>query len=179
MFTWGDTAYESYINTLEVIERCAEYLEENLGKKGPVFGGAKIKAAPGADRLQKAAALAPVLRGFCSSEVNMIGHFTDDERVLEFIDSNDLEKLASMGTSCPDHFLRTKIRPMVLSLSPDEDLSNVDAIKGKLSSAFAGYRKMYADYYEKCKHPDSPAIRDANPVVILYPGCWHVYFCKK
>jgi len=179
LFTWGDTAYESYINTLEVIERCAEYLEENLGKKRPVFGGAKIKPLPGADRLQRAAALAPVLRGFCSSEVNMIGHFTDDERVLEFIDSNDLEKLASMGTSCPDHFLRTKIRPMVLALSPDEDLSNVDAIKEKLLSAFTDYRKMYADYYEKCKHPGSPAIRDANPVVILYPGVGMFTFAKN
>ncbi len=179
LFTWGDTAYESYINTLEVIERCAEYLEENLGKKRPVFGGAKIKPLPGVDRLQRAAALAPVLRGFCSSEVNMIGHFTDDERVLEFIDSNDLEKLASMGTSCPDHFLRTKIRPMVLALSPDEDLSNVDAIKEKLSSAFTDYRKMYATYYEECKHPDSPAIRDANPVVILYPGVGMFTFAKN
>ncbi len=179
LFTWGDTAYESYINTLEVIERCAEYLEENLGKKRPVFGGAKIKSIPGADRLQKAAALAPVLRGFCSSEVNMIGHFTDDERVLEFINSNDLERLASMGTSCPDHFLRTKIRPMVLSLSPDEDLSNADAVKEKLLSAFTDYRKMYAQYYDKCKHPDSPAMRDANPVVILYPGVGMFTFAKN
>ena len=179
LFTWGDTAYESYINTLEVIERCAKYLEENLGKKRPVFGGAKIKPLPGADRLQRAAALAPVLRGFCSSEVNMIGHFTDDERVLEFIDSNDLEKLASMGTSCPDHFLRTKIRPMVLALSPDEDLSNVDAIKEKLLSAFTDYRKMYATYYEECKHPGSPAMRDANPVVILYPGVGMFTFAKN
>jgi len=179
LFTWGDTAYESYINTLEVIERCAEYLEENLGKKRPVFGGAKIKPLPGADRLQRAAALAPVLRGFCSSEVNMIGHFTDDERVLEFIDSNDLEKLASMGTSCPDHFLRTKIRPMVLSLSPDEELTSVNTINEKLSFAFTDYRKMYADYYEKCKHPGSPAIRDANPVVILYPGVGMFTFAKN
>ena len=179
LFTWGDTAYESYINTLEVIERCAEYLEENLGKKRPVFGGAKIKSIPGADRLQKAAALAPVLRGFCSSEVNMIGHFTDDERVLEFINSNGLERLASMGTSCPDHFLRTKIRPMVLSLSPDEDLSNADAVKEKLLSAFTDYRKMYAQYYDKCKHPDSPAMRDANPVVILYPGVGMFTFAKN
>ena len=109
----------------------------------------------------------------------MIGHFTDDERVLEFIDSNDLEKLASMGTSCPDHFLRTKIRPMVLSLSPGEDLSNVGAVKEKLSSAFTDYRKMYAEYYEKCKHPDSPAMRDANPVVILYPGVGMFTFAKN
>ena len=178
LFTWGDTAYESYINTLEVIERCAVYIEENLGKKRPVFGGPKIPSLPEEQGLQRAAKLAPVLRGFCSSQTNMIGHFTDDERVLEFINSNDLDKLASMGTSCPDHFLRTKIRPMVLSLSPNEDLTNVDAIKGKLSSEFTSYRKMYADYYEKCRHPDSPPMRDANPVVILYPGVGMFTFAK-
>src|ERR1700712_2960189 len=79
LFTWGDTAYESYINTLEVIERCAEYLQENYGKKAPVFGGARLKSLPAAERLAKAAALAPVLRGFCSSKTKMIGHFTDDD----------------------------------------------------------------------------------------------------
>jgi len=179
LFTWGDTAYESYINTLEVIETCAQYIEENTGKKRPVFGGTKIQSLPEDKRLEQAAALAPVLRGFCSSETMMIGHFTDDNRVLEFINSNDLERLASMGTSCPDHFLRTKIRPMVLSLKPDENLTNVDAIKEKLSSAFTGYRKMYADYYEKCKHPNSPAMRDANPVVILYPGVGMFTFAKN
>src|SRR6187431_1913747 len=102
LFTWGDTAYESYINTLEVIERCAEYLQDNIGKKAPVFGGKKIQALPKEERLKQAGALAPVLRGFCSSQTKMIGHFTDDERVLEFINSNDLARLAPLGTSCPD-----------------------------------------------------------------------------
>src|SRR5439155_18516090 len=122
------------------------------------------------ERLNKAAALAPVLRGFCSSQRKMIGHFTDDDRVLEFINSNDLSKLAPMGTSCPDHFLRTKISPLVLNLTTDEDVTNVAAIKEKLVSQFEEYRKMYADYYNNCKHPNSPAMRDANPVVLLYPG---------
>src|SRR5271154_3806776 len=90
LFTWGDTAYESYINTLEVIEKCAEYLESNYGKKSAVFGGQKIQSLTKEDRIKKASALAPVLRGFCSSQIKMIGHFTDDERVLEFINSNDL-----------------------------------------------------------------------------------------
>src|SRR5689334_30588 len=146
LFTWGDTAFESYINTLEVIETCAEYLEENLGKRGPVFGGEKLKALPAAERLSRAAALAPVLRGFCSSKVKMIGHFTDDARVLEFINSNDLSRLAPMGTSCPDHFLRTKISPLVLGLSAADDLTNVAAIKEKLTPAFEAYREMYGDY---------------------------------
>jgi len=178
LFTWGDTAYESYVNTLEVIERCADYLNDNYGKKGPVFGGAKIQSLPKDERLKQAAALAPVLRGFCSSQTKMIGHFTDDDRALEFINSKDLDRLAPLGTSCPDHFLRTKIRPLVLPLSANEDLNNVAAIKEKLTPEFEAYRKMYADYYNTCKHPNSPAMRDANPVVILYPGVGLFTFAK-
>ncbi len=178
LFTWGDTAYESYINTLEVIERCAEYLEDNYGKRRPTFGGQKIKSLPKKERLKKAAALAPLLRGFCSSKQKMIGHFTDDERVLEYINSYDLERLAPMGTSCPDHFLRTKISPLVLNLATDEDVNDATAIKEKLQPQFEAYRKMYADYYNNCKHPDSPAIRDANPVIILYPGVGMFSFAK-
>ncbi|MDB5026153.1 MAG: fabG 6, partial [Mucilaginibacter sp.] len=178
LFTWGDTAYESYINTLEVIEKCSEYLEENFGKNGPVFGGQKLQSLPDADRKKQAVALAPVLRGFCSSQTQMIGHFTDDARVLDYINSNDLERLAPMGTSCPDHFLRTKISPLVLTLGADEDLSDVDTIKAKLAPAFEAYRKIYEDYYNTCKHPNSPAIRDANPVVILYPGVGMFTFAK-
>ncbi|WP_276369329.1 bifunctional aldolase/short-chain dehydrogenase [Chryseolinea sp. H1M3-3] len=178
LFTWGDTAYESYVNTLEVIERCSEYLVANYGKKKPVFGGNKITALPEGERRKKAASLAPVLRGFCSSHARMVGHFTDDDRVLEFINAKDLEKLGPMGTSCPDHFLRTKISPMILSLKPDEDLSDVEIIKGKLFPQFEAYRQMYKVYYESCKHPNSPAIRDSNPVVILYPGVGMFTFAK-
>jgi rhamnulose-1-phosphate aldolase/alcohol dehydrogenase len=178
LFTWGDTAYESYINTLEVIEKCSEYLEDNYGKKGPVFGGQKLQSLLPDDRKKQAVALAPILRGFCSSKTRMIGHFTDDHRVLEYINSNDLERLAPMGTSCPDHFLRTKISPLVLELGAGDDLSDVKAIKEKLTPAFEAYRKMYGDYYNTCKHPNSPAIRDANPVVILYPGVGMFTFAK-
>jgi rhamnulose-1-phosphate aldolase/alcohol dehydrogenase len=179
LFTWGNTAYESYINTLEVIEICAQYLEDNYGKKGPVFGGQKIQSVSKEERLNKAAALAPVLRGFCSSESSMIGHFTDDDRVLEFINSNDMERLAPMGTSCPDHFLRTKISPLVLNITTEEDLNNITALKEKLQPQFEAYRKMYAEYYNNCKHSDSPAMRDANPVVILYPGVGMFTFAKN
>jgi rhamnulose-1-phosphate aldolase/alcohol dehydrogenase len=178
LFTWGDTAYESYINTLEVIEQCAEYLEQSYGKKGPVFGGAKIQSLDEAGRKKQAVALAPILRGFCSSKQNMIGHFTDDKRVLEFINSNDLDRLAPLGTSCPDHFLRTKISPLVLELGKDEDLSDVKVLKTRLAPAFDAYRVMYTEYYETCKHPNSPAIRDTNPVVILYPGVGMFTFAK-
>ena len=178
LFTWGDTAYESYINTLEVVEKCAEYLEKNYGKKGPVFGGQKIESLAEEARKQKAASLAPILRGFCSSYTRMIGHFTDDARVLEFTNSNDLDKLAPLGTSCPDHFLRTKISPLVLNLTPDEDISDVKAIKEKLLPQFEAYRKMYTEYYETCKHANSPAMRDPNPIVILYPGVGMFTFSK-
>jgi len=178
LFTWGDTAYESYINTLDVVEKCAAYLEENLGKKGPVFGGGKIAALPKSQRLKQAAALAPVLRGFCSSQNRMIGHFTDDERVLQFINSNDLSRLAPLGTSCPDHFLRTKISPLVLPLEPGADLSDTSGLKALLQPGFEAYRQMYTDYYTTCKHANSPAIRDTNPVVILYPGIGMFTFAK-
>ncbi len=176
LFTWGETSYESYINTLEVIEKCAEYLESNYKN---VFGGQKIESLPENKRKLQAAKMAPVLRGFCSSYQPMIGHFTDDERVLEFVNSNDLDRLAPMGTSCPDHFLRTKISPLVLELSPDQDLSNVNAIKEQIMPAFEAYRKMYSEYYESCKHDNSPAMRDPNPVVILYPGVGMFTFAKN
>src|SRR6187402_1900699 len=178
LFTWGETAYESYLNTLEVIESCAQYLEDNYGKKREIFGGQKIQSLSKEERLAKAASLAPVLRGFCSSQTKMIGHFTDDDRVLQFINSNDLEKLAPLGTSCPDHFLRTKISPLILNLTPNESISDVKALKEKLQPLFEAYRKMYADYYNKCKHSNSPAMRDANPVVILYPGVGMFTFAK-
>jgi rhamnulose-1-phosphate aldolase/alcohol dehydrogenase len=178
LFTWGDTAYESYLNTLEVIERCAQYLEDHVGKKGPVFGGPRLKARPTSDRLTRAAELAPILRGFCSSRNRMVGHFTDDDRVLEFINSHDLARLAPMGTSCPDHFLRTKISPLVLDLPLGEDLDEAAVIKEKLAPQFERYREMYAHYYESCKHPNSPAMRDPNPVVILYPGVGMFTFSK-
>lgn len=178
LFTWGDTAYESYLNTLDVIEICSDYLALNYGKKGPVFGGQKIESATDDNRKKQAAALAPVLRGLCSSKQHMIGHFTDDVRVLEFTNSHDLSRLAPMGTSCPDHFLRTKISPLVLDLAIDADLSDVKAIKAQLLPAFEAYRAMYTDYYETCKHPNSPAIRDTNPVVILYPGVGMFTFSK-
>ncbi len=199
LFTWGDTAYESYLNTLEVIEKCSEFIEQHIGRKENsegqnfgnnelsgeqnsesklIFGGQKIQSLPKEQRLKQAASLAPLLRGFCSSNQQMIGHFTDDDRVLEFINSNDLSRLAPMGTSCPDHFLRTKISPMVLDLEPGKDLSNPTEIRSWIGPLFDEYRRMYAKYYEQHKHADSPAMRDANPVVILFPGVGMFTFAK-
>ncbi|GAB4414023.1 MAG: bifunctional rhamnulose-1-phosphate aldolase/short-chain dehydrogenase [Bacteroidia bacterium] len=179
LFTWGDTSYDCYVNSLEVIEKASVYLAEHEGRQRPVFGGARLEAAPAATRRTQAAALAPVLRGLCSAAQTMVGHFTDDERVLQFIDSVDLDRLAPLGTSCPDHFLRTKIRPLVLDLAPDADLSQPQAIRTALEPAFAQYRAAYTDYYETHKRPDSPAMRDPNPVIILWPGIGMFAFAKN
>lgn len=179
LFTWGDTAYECYMNSLQVIEKAAQYIEDKMAAGGPVFGGQKIESLSAAARKDQAALLAPVLRGLCSSHARMVGHFTDDERVLQFINSNDLAKLAPLGTSCPDHFLRTKIQPLVLSIAPDTDLTDPKKVKEQIEPAFAQYRKEYAEYYETCKHPNSPAMRDPNPVVILYPGVGMFTFAKN
>jgi len=178
LFTWGNTAYESYVNTLEVIETCAEFVEQMKEANGLEFGGEKLAALPEADRRRQAYMLAPVLRGLCSSQQPMIGHFSDGPRLLQFVNSRDLERLAPMGTSCPDHFLRTKISPLVLDLAPDADLSNAQEVQEKIAPSFKAYREMYAAYYEGCKHENSPPMRDPNPVVILYPGVGMFSFAK-
>ena len=177
LFTWGDTSYDSYLNTLEVIEQAAAYLEANYGKKAPVFGGVKRpQTLDSTARRTAAAAAMPVLRGLASGQRRMLGHYTDDARVLEFVNSNDLARLAQKGTSCPDHFLRTKIRPLVL----DADVMQSDSasVKTYLEGHFEAYRKDYAAYYERSKHANSPAIRDANPVIILWPGVGLFSFAK-
>lgn len=174
LFTWGNTSYESYINTLEVIEQASEYLAANYGKKRAVFGGPARDNTDADTRKQQAASLMPVLRGLASGHRRMVGHFTDDERVLEFVNSHDLPRLARLGTSCPDHFLRTKIRPLVLD---PIQLSSTDS-EAYLEKAFADYRDDYAAYYERNKHDNSPAIRDPNPVVILWPAVGMFTFAK-
>ena len=179
LFTWGNTAYDCYVNSLEVIDQASVYLHEHFGKERPVFGGAKVAPLEPARRKQQAAQLAPILRGLASSYARMVGTFTDDERVLEFINSHDLEKLAPLGTSCPDHFLRTKIRPLVLELPADADLSDTQAIKTQLSSAFEDYRAYYTQYYEEHKRDNSPAMRDTNPVIILWPRVGLFSFAKN
>ncbi|MEY3368086.1 MAG: hypothetical protein RI973_1241 [Bacteroidota bacterium] len=179
LFTWGDTSRECYLNSLEVIEMASEYIARHEGKSRPVFGGQKMEGLPGTARMRQASKLAPVLRGLCSSHQRMIGHFTDDERVLQFVNSQDLEKLAPLGTSCPDHFLRTKIQPLVLPLPADTDLDNAAEVQARLLPAFEQYRLEYTHYYETCKRPDSPAMRDPNPVVILYPGVGMFTFAKN
>lgn len=179
LFTWADNAYECYINSLETIEKASEYLNAHYGKKRPVFGGRRVESLPGEERKEQAAKIAPILRGLCSSNQLMVGHFSDDARILEFANSTDIDKLAPLGTSCPDHFLRTKIRPLVLDLPKNQDLSDADSIKLKIEHQWIEYREYYNDYYNKCKRDNSPAIRDNNPVIIIWPGVGMFSFAKN
>ena len=179
LFTWGDTSYECYLNSLEVIEMASAYIERKVKEQGKVFGGEKVKALGTVERRAKAAKLMPLLRGLASSEARMIGHFTDADKVMEFIDSYDLQRLAPMGTSCPDHFLRTKIQPLVLDLQPQEDPGETATVLQRLEPAFAEYRQQYRQYYETHKHPNSPRMRDPNPVVIIYPGVGMFTYAKN
>lgn len=179
LFTWGDTSKECYLNSLEVIEQASEYIEQKIKANGSVFGGSKLNSLAPEDRSAQAVKLMPLLRGMCSSENRMVGHFTDSERVLEFVNSSDLERLAPMGTSCPDHFLRTKIQPLILPINASANNGNSTEIKAKLEPAFQAYRESYAYYYQECKRRNSPAMRDPNPVVILYPGVGMFTFAKN
>tara|TARA_B100001059_G_scaffold199615_1_gene206050 strand:- start:5954 stop:8059 length:2106 start_codon:yes stop_codon:yes gene_type:complete len=179
LFTWGDTSYDCYINSLEVIEMASEFIANKIEEKGSVFGGQKIESLPQEKRLDKAAHLMPILRGLCSSENRMIGHFSDSDVVMDYINSNDLERLAPLGTSCPDHFLRTKIQPLVLPLDKDEDLSDTNSVLAKLQPAFEAFKADYLEYYNTCKNDNSPVIRDANPVIIIYPGVGMFSFAKN
>jgi len=179
LFTWGNTSYECYINSLEVIEMASEFIDKRVKEKQNSFGGEKVKSLPPDLRKEKASQLMPLLRGLCSSENRMVGHFTDSDVVLEYINSHDLARLAPMGTSCPDHFLRTKIQPLVLSIDTQEDLLNTKNILSKLKPAFEKYRQEYKQYYETCKHNNSPGMRDPNPVIIIYPGVGMFSFAKN
>jgi rhamnulose-1-phosphate aldolase/alcohol dehydrogenase len=178
LFTWDDTSLDCYRNTLQVVDQCTAYIESNQGKSRPVFGGVKISPDAGEVRKKRAAILLPMLRGMYSGPRRMIAHFTDEENVMEFVDSHDLEKLSSMGTSCPDHFLRTKIRPLVLPLLAESDFSETSSLNKLLKTRFESYRKLYESYYNEYKHPDSPPMRDATPVVILLPGLGMCTFAK-
>ncbi|MEM7548567.1 MAG: bifunctional aldolase/short-chain dehydrogenase [Bacteroidota bacterium] len=178
LFTWGETSEECYFNSLDKINLAAEYLEQNYGKKRPVFGGKHVSSLNPERRKEQAGRLAPILRGLCSQENRMIGHFTDDDRLLEFINSKDLEKLAPMGTSCPDHFLRTKIKPLILPIDAEAEIS-MQGIYNELEKAFKDYRSDYKKYYEQHKRDNSPDMRDPNPVVLLWPGVGMFTFAKN
>jgi rhamnulose-1-phosphate aldolase/alcohol dehydrogenase len=159
---WGESSKACYENTLDLIARAAQFLNTRLGSKS-AFGGALLGAKLPSERRGVAAALLPRLRGLMADGGFKVGHFTDDAETLEFVGSRDFAKLAAMGTSCPDHFLRTKIAPLALNCARIDETDY-------LSSALTDYRQRYADYYTRCAKPNDPAMRDTNPVVLLLPG---------
>ncbi|MCB1687740.1 MAG: bifunctional rhamnulose-1-phosphate aldolase/short-chain dehydrogenase [Halioglobus sp.] len=165
---WGDTAKDCYDNTIELVADAARHLNTALGD-GPAFGGERIRPMTTARRNAAAANLMPRLRGLMNDGNPKIGHFSDDAETLEFVDSNDCQRLSAIGTSCPDHFLRTKIAPLLLDETQLED----DAY---LESALAEYRNGYHAYYQRCAGPNDPAMRDPNPVVVLVPGVGRITF---
>tara|TARA_B110000003_G_scaffold115507_1_gene118159 strand:- start:1330 stop:3432 length:2103 start_codon:yes stop_codon:yes gene_type:complete len=175
LFTWGDTAKETYDMTIEVINAATAWLAEKT-EGLPAFGGAKYKSLSKNERCSVAARLMPAIRGFVSGNHHMVGNFNDGDEVLEFVNAQNMEPLAALGTSCPDHFLRTKIRPLVINFDPAKN--NIDEVLENLPAQIAAYRDDYAAYYDRCKYDNSPALRDPNAVVYLIPGVGMITFAK-
>lgn len=175
LFTWDDDAEACYKLTVDVIQKAMDWFE---GKTADVaaFGGAVHDSLPAAKRRAVAARLMPAIRGMVSGQQHMVGHFEDTDSVLEFVNARDMEALAALGTSCPDHFLRTKIRPLVVGFNPEAP--DVDAVLNGLPAQVAAYRDDYAAYYARCKRDDSPTIRDPNAVVYLVPGVGMITFAR-
>ncbi len=179
LFTWGGTSKECYETTLAILQRAADWLAEN--NKAEAFGGVKhAQRLDEGQRRQVAARLMPLLRGKITGDQGKVGHFNDTPEILRFVNANQLEELAALGTSCPDHFLRTKICPLVVTFDPAAtDLSAaIDATAAQLDEQVAAYRDHYGAYYERCKHDNSPAMRDPNAVVYLIPGVGMITFAK-
>jgi rhamnulose-1-phosphate aldolase/alcohol dehydrogenase len=167
LINWADDDKACYELTLSLIERAARYIEAH-DKGEQTFGGQKYQSLDEAQRHAVFAAVLPWLRGQVSQSRRFVGTIQDDPTILRFVNSYDAPRLAELGTSCPDHFLRTKIKPLYVDWNPQSE--DIDQLKQKLSAGLEQYRKDYAAYYEQHKHPDSPAMRDPNPTVILIPG---------
>jgi len=177
--SWDDDELKCYERTLDLIERAATVIEEKYAAKGgdaTAFGGAKYQTLDPEQRRAAFAAILPWLRGQVSKEKRLIGTVQDDPKILRFVNAKDAPRLAALGTSCPDHFLRTKIKPLYVDWNPQTE--DAAALKQKLTAGLERYRQDYAAYYTKHKHPDSPAMRDPNPTVILIPGLGMVAWGK-
>ncbi|WP_234188049.1 bifunctional rhamnulose-1-phosphate aldolase/short-chain dehydrogenase [Shinella sp. NM-101] len=175
LFTWADDAKDCYLLTLDIINRAIEWFgKETEGKT--IFGGAVAKSLGETERRAVVAKLMPEIRGRIGKGERKLGHFDDQAAVLEFVNSKDLRPLGALGTSCPDHFLRTKIRPLIVDFDPAKP--DVDAVIAGLDKALEDYRADYARYYEACKRGNSPAMRDPNPVIFLVPGVGMFSFAK-
>jgi len=172
---WGDTSEECEAHSLEIIAKAQTFIKES-GNTEP-FGPAVAAHAPlpEGERRERAAALAPIIRGLASTDARQVGHFTDDAEVLDFLASERMPELAALGTSCPDHFLRTKVRPMVLDLPPTASLEDTVA---RLKELHEAYRADYRAYYERFATEDSPAMRGADPAIVLVPGVGMFSFGK-
>ena len=181
LFTWADEARECYETTLEIINRAASWLEERSAGT-PAFGGERVSPLPPEDRRRVAAALMPEIRGLIQKDEHKCGHFDDGAAALEFVSSERLAELAPLGTSCPDHFLRTKIRPLVVELDLELARTDLDAaladLRDRLPALVEAYREDYAAYHERCRREDSPPMRDPNAVIYLLPGVGMLAFAK-
>jgi rhamnulose-1-phosphate aldolase/alcohol dehydrogenase len=167
IINWANDSRTCYDLTLDLIEKAAAFIEAR-DKKDKTFGGQKYRSLDSQKRREAFVQILPWLRGQVGQQKRFIGTIQDDETMLQFVNSADAQRLAELGTSCPDHFLRTKIKPMFVDWNPTEE--NVDQLKKKLADGLDQYRKDYTSYYNRCKRSSSPAIRDANPTVILIPG---------
>ena len=169
--SWDDDEKVCYTRTLEFIEKAALYIEAKYEAKGghaKAFGGQKYQTLPEEKRHATLAGILPWLRGQVSQQRRFIGTVQEDEAILRFVNSNDAARLAELGTSCPDHFLRTKIKPLYVEWNPAS--GDLASLKAMLKDGLEKYRQDYTAYYNRCKHANSPAVRDANPTVILIPG---------
>lgn len=175
LFTWGDTPRDCYVNTLTIIDQMGQFVLEHIEKKGSRLFGGLIRQQRENHR-EIAVDVFPYLRGRISAGKRMIGSFVDLPEVQRFINSRDAEKLAFLGTSCPDHFVRTKIRPLFVPWKPEEDVA---ALRASIDKALEGYREDYAGYYRKYADASSPAMRDPNPTVVLIPGLGMFSFGKN
>jgi rhamnulose-1-phosphate aldolase/alcohol dehydrogenase len=177
--SWANDDKECYLRTLEFIEKASQFIEMKYQAKGgdaKAFGGQKYETLPEVARRQAFATILPWLRGQVSQQKRFIATVQDDEKILRFVNSIDAPRLAELGTSCPDHFLRTKIKPLYVAWNPQTE--DTVALKKKLADGLVQYRKDYATYYDKCKHANSPAMRDPNPTVVLIPGLGMVAWGK-
>ena len=175
LFTWADDAKTCYETTLAIINKAIEWLDQKTAGKA-AFGGAAAQSLAASERRAIAARLMPEIRGLIGKDERKLGHFDDQDAVLEFVNSNNLHPLAALGTSCPDHFLRTKIRPLVVDFDPAKP--DVDAVVAGLEGALEAYRADYKRYYEACRHDNSPRMRDPNPVIFLIPGVGMLSFAR-
>ncbi|MBY5359535.1 bifunctional rhamnulose-1-phosphate aldolase/short-chain dehydrogenase [Rhizobium leguminosarum] len=175
LFTWANDAKACYELTLDIINKAIVWFAEKTEGK-TIFGGAVTQSLAVAERRAIAARLMPEIRGRIGKQERKLGHFDDQDAVLEFVNSSDVRPLGALGTSCPDHFLRTKIRPLIVDFDPAKP--DVAAIVAGLDKALEDYRADYARYYNDCKHDNSPAMRDANPVIFLVPGVGMLSFAR-